>query len=394
MPRRSDFSFRRSRLRLWSKVLTPIFHDNCNTARKFIEKNESPAVFPANKLQLYSCREAPTKAYFSLFENETTEESNNEWMRDSLTKIIESGNHTHLIDNAISRAIGDDRMILSTDRVSHETRLREFIARQISGIGSVPKKTQATFCMAAAIVLAENLVPPAIWRELGPKICNEMGWSLKIVSKYKYLICVTARRFGKTRFISMTVVNFALSKPGAIVIIFSVSQDASNLLRQDVLNMLSEAGEVEFAGVMYNLNDLKGGGHKMMELRSPYNMDKISKIYYKPGLHTGNMDKQVCFSQFLSFEEKNNHEKYRGMSFNFQFMRGSKIGAFLLGDIKVRAIKTPALLPDNDEIGDFCFFVTGISKCASLDVGRESTFLFFSTTFFDLYCFDDISFSE
>ena len=331
----STTRLRSNKLRAWNKVLAPVFHDNCNTARKYVEKNVSPAVFPSNKLQLFSCRESPTKPYFALFEQTNDSEIKNEWMKDALTKIIDSGNHSHLLDNPIFRAIGDDNLIAVSEQVSDETRVREFLARQFSGIGTIPKKVQATFCASAAMILAENIVSPSIWRELGPKICNEMGWSLKVVSKYKYLTCVTARRFGKTRFISMTVVNYALSKPGSIIIIFSTSQDASDLLRQDVENMIAEAGEIEFAGVMYKIADLKGRGHKKMRLKSPYNMDKFSTIYFKPGLHKHNMDKQVRLS-FISLQPKN-RTITKGMSFYSLYRRNipSIVRCFLaIGIIK------------------------------------------------------------
>jgi len=305
----SQISLRNSKLRSWNKVFNPIFHDNCNVARKYVTKDTQTALFPVNKMSLMSCREHITKPYFSLFDHNVAETSTNYWMEDSMHQIIENGNHNHLIDNSISRAIGDENLVMMNERVSDETRLREFIARQISGIGTVPKKVQATFCMGAAIILAENIVSPATWREIGPKICNEMGWSTKVTTKYKYLAASIGRRFGKTRFVSMTVVNYALSKPGSTIIVFSTSQDASDLLRVDVENMMAEAGEVEFAGRMWKLTDLKGRGHKKMQLRSPYDHSKISTIYFKPGLHKHNMDKQVCIFS-IYFKKRTIRSRY------------------------------------------------------------------------------------
>ena len=363
----STARLRYNKLRAWNKVLSPVFHDNCNTARKYVEKNVNPAVFPSNKLQLFSCREAPTKPYFALFEQSNEKEITNEWMKDSVSKIIDSGNHSHLLDNPIFRAIGDDNLISVNEQASDETRVREFISRQFSGIGTIPKKVQATFCASAAMILAENIVPPSVWRELGPKICNEMGWSQKIVSKYKYLTAVTARRFGKTRFISMTVVNYALSKPGSTIIIFSTSQDASDLLRQDVENMISEAGEIEFAGIMYKLADLKGRGHKKMKLRSPYNMDKFSTIYFKPGLHKHNMDKQVCL--LLIFPNRKKEQSRKVCIFIISLYLGKS------GFVS-RPISGLKYCKIGSEFRDF--LPIGIIKCTSLSVGLVARSRFFS----------------
>lgn len=295
---------RDNRLRHYSKVMTPIFHDNCNVARKYTNKSKQTALFPISKLPLVSCRTPITKPYFALFENDTTDSSTNYWIEDSMNHIIESGNQNTLIENPINQAIDDKGIIATIERVSDELRLREFISRQITGIGTVPKKVQATFCMGAAIVLSENIVSPEVWREIGPKICQEMGWSIKVATKYKYFVAETARRFGKTRFITMTAVNFATSRPGSTIIVFSTSQDASDLLRTDVENMMAEAGEIEYAGKLYNVADLKGRGQKKIRITSPYDPTRPSTIYFKPGLNPANMDKQVCFNDFFIFEKK------------------------------------------------------------------------------------------
>lgn len=282
------------------KCFSNIFHDNCQIYRK--KTNDlSNAVLPASEFVLHSGRERITKPYFSLMEKtQTSKEDDNEWMKSMTDKIRENGNYLQLVQNLETNAIGKDAFVDVNEIVSPEIRVREFIARQLSGIGVKPEKVQATFAMGAAMMLAQNIVDISEWREIGPDICLELGWSFRNTLSFRYMLAEAARRMGKTRFISMTSVNYALSRPGSTIIVFSTSQDASDLLRTDVDTMLDEAGEVEFAGKMYKLNDLKvSKGKRRLTLRSPYDPTKLSTIYFKPGLHKHNMDKQVCLFHFL-----------------------------------------------------------------------------------------------
>jgi hypothetical protein len=232
----------------------------------------------------------------SFFDMMVDDAKDNEWANDTMRKIIGNGNQHRMIDGVDREVLGTEGIDNENDTVSPMIIAREFIGRQLTGIGTKPEKVQATFAIGAAMLLVSNVVSESDWREFGPEICQELGWSFQHTLMFRYLLCEAARRMGKTRFISMTAVNFALSRPGSTVIVFSTSQDASTLLRTDVENMLEQAGEMEFAGKMYKLTDLKGNlyGQKMIELRSPYDMTKVSKIYFKPGLHIHNMDKQVC----------------------------------------------------------------------------------------------------
>ncbi len=266
-----------------------------------MNKKADEAILPTSAMPLFSARESVTESYSNFFDMMMDETADNEWLNDATRKIMENGNKGQMIESAEKDALGTEATNSESEVVSPMIIAREFIGRQLTGIGTKPEKVQATFSTGAAMILVSNIVSESDWREFGPEICQELGWSFKQTLLFRYLLCEAARRMGKTRFISMTAVNFALSRPGSTVIVFSTSQDASTLLRTDVENMLEQAGEMEFAGKMYKLTDLKGNlyGQKMIELRSPYDMTKVSKIYFKPGLHKHNMDKQVCDVYYL-----------------------------------------------------------------------------------------------
>ena len=276
------------------------FFDNCQIYKK--NNNDlCDAILPASEFKLQSARETITKPYFSIIEKCQQDNSEkNQWMQNMTDTIIENGNYLQLFNNLEVNAIGDDAFNDVNEIVSSEVRVREFICRQYSGIGTRPQKVQATFMTSGAMLLAQNVAGISEWREIGPAICDELGWSMKNTLSYRYLLCEGPRRVGKTRNISMGAVNYALSRPGSTIIVFSTSQDASDLLRTDVDNMMEEAGEMEFAGKMYKLTDLKvNKGKRKLTLRSPYDMSKLSTIYFKPGLQLHNLDKQVCY--FLIF---------------------------------------------------------------------------------------------
>ena len=280
------------------------FHDNCQLHRKsLMNKKDDEAIMPTSIMPLYSARQKITEPYSGLFDAMIDESRGNEWINDAKNKIMENGNKGQMIESLEKNALGSEAKNSESEIVSPMIIAREFIGRQLTGIGTKPEKVQATFSTGAAMLLVSNVVSESDWREFGPEICQELGWSFNQTLMFRYLLCEAARRMGKTRFISMTAVNFALSRPGSTVIVFSTSQDASTLLRTDVENMLEQAGEMEFAGKFYKLTDLKGElyGQKMIELRSPYDMTKVSKIYFKPGLHKHNMDKQVCCIYILIF---------------------------------------------------------------------------------------------
>lgn len=288
----------------FSRTFKSKFHDNCQIHRKsIINKNVEEAILPISEMPLFSARQSIKETYSSLYDMMIEDTKDNEWMNDATRKIINNGNKNKMIESLEKNILGTEANMNESDTISPMVIAREFIARQLTGIGTKPEKVQATFAIGAAMLLVSNVVSESDWREFGPEICQELGWSFKQTLMFRYLLCEAARRMGKTRFISNTVLNFALSRPGSTVIVFSTSQDASNLLRTDVENMLEQGGELEFAGKMYKLTDLKGNlyGQKMIELRSPYDMSKVSKIYFKPGLHSHNMDKQVCFFPFLFY---------------------------------------------------------------------------------------------
>lgn len=292
------------------KCYSNIFHDNCQVYRKNTT-DLCNAILPASEFVLHSGREKITKPYFALLERfQETKEEGNEWMRNYTDKIRDNGNYLQLVQNIEVNAIGKDAFVDMNEIISPEIRVREFIGRQLSGIGVKPEKVQATFMMGSAMMLAQNIVDVAEWREIGPDICAELGWSFRNTLCFRYMLAEAARRMGKTRSISMTSVNYALSLPGSTIIVFSTSQDASDLLRTDVDTMLDEAGEVEFAGKMYKLTDLKvSKGKRRLTLRSPYDPTKLSTIYFKPGLHKHNMDKQVCFFNIYFFLKKRIEKK-------------------------------------------------------------------------------------
>lgn len=297
------------------------FHDNCQVYRKNT-KDLCDAVLPASEFVLHSAREKITKPYFSLLEkSQKSLTDDNEWMQNMTETIIDNGNYLQLFNNIEVNAIGKDAFENVNEIVSPEIRVREFLYRQLSGIGVKPEKAQATFASGAGMILAPNIVNVSEWREIGPDICSELGWSFNNTLSFRYLLAEAARRMGKTRFISMTAVNYALSRPGSTIIVFSTSQDASDLLRTDVDTMMDEAGEMEFAGKMYKLNDLKvSKGKRKLTLRSPYDMSKISTIYFKPGLHKHNMDKQVCCIYFFIFIKKRIKKRYVVLKNDFLFL--------------------------------------------------------------------------
>lgn len=216
-----------------------------------------------------------------------------QWVSRIVNKATRNGEIGHMLVGAGGLENAEDGM---STLVSAEVRAREFIGRQLSGIGAVPEKVQATFMMAAAMIMVENVAGDE-WRNVGPDICQEMGWPFK--KTYRFFLASAPRRFGKTRFVSMVILNYALSRPGSIVIVFSTSQATSGLLRQDVKKLMAEAGPMEFAGRQYNLMDLFGekNNERELHLKSPYNPARESVIYFNPGLNENNMDKQVCAAQ-------------------------------------------------------------------------------------------------
>lgn len=307
---------RLNRNKTWGRVFHNKIYDNCQTFRKQDNDNKTDIILPSSEFKLISGREKITETYSSLFYSFMDESNSNMWINDAMNKIIENGNQHQMVQNIEADAIGKDVKNGNRSLVSPQIMIREFISRQYNGIGTRPEKVQATFSVSSAMVLAPNIVSTSEWREFGPEICNELGWSFKSTLAFRYVLCEAARRMGKTRFISMTAVNFALSRPGSTVIVFSTSQDASNLLRQDVDNMLNEAGDVEFAGKMFTISKLTGRhGQRMLELYSPYNMVKASKIYFNSGIMKHNMDKKVCskmyfFIFFFYFSSQKKKKRY------------------------------------------------------------------------------------
>lgn len=183
-------------------------------------------------------------------------------------------------------ARGDDRDKYN----SAEVRVQEFIDRQLNGIGTRPQKVQATFMATVAMSCASNVAGDE-WRHIGPQICRQYQWPLK--KNYRMMLASAPRRFGKTRFVTMFTINYALSIPGVPVYVFSTSQATSNLLRQDLQVILREAHELEFAGRRYALDKLTGDKNNQNEwrFRSPYNPELESIVYFNPGLNPNNADK-------------------------------------------------------------------------------------------------------
>lgn len=197
--------------------------------------------------------------------------------------------------------------------ITSEVRTREFVTRQLTGLGSQPQKAQATFMMMIAMHLAP-VVAGDDWKDVGPNLCSEMGWSMTQFAKI--LLISAPRRFGKTRTVSMMVINYALSVPGTIIMVYSTSQDTSNLLRKDVEQCLSDAGEMEFAGKRVKLTDLKGKyGERQLHLFSPYKPGVSSVIYFCPGITKQNQDRYfyiifIFLFLFFHFPQKRGQKRF------------------------------------------------------------------------------------
>jgi len=207
-----------------------------------------------------------------------------------------------LINNKVDARDGRENAFSSISETSNihitsEVRTREFVTRQITGLGSMPEKCQATWMMMVAMHLAPSVAGDD-WKDVGPNLCKEMGWSMSHLAKI--LLISAPRRFGKTRTISMVVINYALSLPGTIVMIYSTSQDTSNLLRRDVEECLENAGDTEFAGRRIKLTSLIGKkGERQLHLESPYKPGVYSIIYFCPGITKQNQDRFVILFFYL-----------------------------------------------------------------------------------------------
>jgi hypothetical protein len=197
-----------------------------------------------------------------------------------MEKAEDGGEIDSLFAHAVDPGDGAPRIT-----ITDEIRTREFVVRQRVGIGAAPRKVQA-------MILAP-VVAGSSWKDIGPELCREMNWPFK--KTYKIMLASAPRRHGKTRFVSMVVLNYALSQPGVPIIVYSTSQDTSNLLRQDVETLMREAGVIDFAGVKVEITSLvRKTGERQLRIASPYNMDLESIIYFRPSLNKRNVDQQVC----------------------------------------------------------------------------------------------------
>lgn len=273
----------------WATHFSHIFEERCPLARKHESTQKSTALISAADFRPPTLRPMPKRARGALSLRTAFQTvQSGQWLTRVVDRAEQSGELRRMMVG--SEAIDDAEEDVAS-LVTAEVRTREFIGRQLSGIGAVPDKVQATFMMAAAMIMAPNIAQDE-WRNVGPDICGEMGWPFR--KSYRVFLASAPRRFGKTRFVSMVILNYALSRPGSVTIVFSTSQATSNLLRQDVKNLMQSAGTLEFAGRQYNLMDLVGekNNERELKLKSPYNPARESVIYFNPGLNENNMDKQ------------------------------------------------------------------------------------------------------
>ena len=284
------------RVRKWRDAFDPVFTDRCPIARKALDERKERAMMPASLYRppTVAPMSKRTRGALSLM-SVTRAIQGDQWLSRILDKAEKGGEIASMTPH--SADVGDDEE--TTIVVTDEIRTGEFVTRQRVGIGTTPRKVKKTFMMSAAMILAP-VVAGDSWRDIGPELCSEMNWPF--AKSYKIMLASAPRRFGKTRFVSMVILNYALSCPGVVVVVFSTSQDTSNLLSEDVRNLIAAAGSVEFVGVKFTISDLvTKSAQKELKIRSPYNLDQESTIYFKPGLNKQNMDKQVCFILLLFF---------------------------------------------------------------------------------------------
>lgn len=275
----------------WDDLAGDVFGDQCSLARKKEMLESDATVNQAERLRAPGMPGiAPEAASLLNVRNALGVEKRSSWSERILSCADKSGESKSM---AVGRRFinASDAQDSSMHFSSAEVRTREFIDRQMNGIGTRPKKVQATFMMSTAMMCAANIAGDD-WRHIGPQICKERGWPFK--KMYRLFLGSAPRRMGKTRFASMMLLNYALSLPGSTVIVFSTSQSTSNLLRTDMEKILQEQVEMEFAGRRYEISDLIGSKNNQNEwrLRSPYNPRLESVIYFNPGLNPQNANKK------------------------------------------------------------------------------------------------------
>jgi len=272
----------------WHHTFGQFFTDNCPLARKARDACSDTAMMPASIFRPPSIASVAKKTRNALSLTAALQNiGDDRWMSRIMEKAEDGGEIDSLFAHAVDPGDGAPRIT-----ITDEIRTREFVVRQRVGIGAAPRKVQATFMMAAAMILAP-VVAGSSWKDIGPELCREMNWPFK--KTYKIMLASAPRRHGKTRFVSMVVLNYALSQPGVPIIVYSTSQDTSNLLRQDVETLMREAGVIDFAGVKVEITSLvRKTGERQLRIASPYNMDLESIIYFRPSLNKRNVDQQVC----------------------------------------------------------------------------------------------------
>lgn len=186
-----------------------------------------------------------------------------------------------------------DASNLFSKRISPEVRTREFISRQLQGIGFAPKKCQTTFMATAGMILAP-LVAGDAWRDISESISQDLGLPEQFSSNM--LLITAARRFGKTMFCSMTILNYLISCPSAHMLVWSTSQTTSSSMRDTIFMCISNQVEVECAGRRFKIEDLiVKNNTEQLRIRSPYDLSKISVIHFCPGINGANMDIGLSF---------------------------------------------------------------------------------------------------
>ena len=278
----------------WTSVYGHVFNDRCSMSES--KNSDRKASTRCLDSSVFSHPVAPGMSRIAhdllTLDSDRSEIVSNRWLSRVVTKSTESGEIVYMtpgVENIDTK--GNNASILITEKVSADVRTREYIIRQMAGVGKKPWGVQATFMMATAMMSASNVAGDE-WKNVGPSICQEMGWPFK--ATYRMQLGSAPRRLGKTRSVSMSVLNYALSIPGVLVIVFSTSRDTSALMRKDVVDMMSAAGYMKFAGNQYKITDLVGSKDAASELRlrSPYDLTQESVIQFCPGLNKTNMDKQ------------------------------------------------------------------------------------------------------